>query len=691
MNNQVLRRKLFNAVLKDRSQPSGILASSSELAETVQRRNSGGANFMGGRGSQTVGDAFARVIGKRLQGNTSGGGMPEGTESYLELLETIKDLPYEQQKEILRREGYGAEIGPDVASQIPSRVDALKESVSEAGEDLSKAASFVGDLIAPGTMLPGQRRYQAKSSVSGMPGEPPEVSDTPAPTDVAAGDFGFKSPVGIQQLMDESVAAQLAGQTVDNSDFKTTPKNVILGEYDSAPKTVAEEVSDSAVSGSDTLTKTSSKPAVNLDPAGNLSNFKTKLDNANNPAQVAKVTAPKIKPEDILSHEEEAGEAWTTYINKSFKPSDRVTFSDMEEKAKELMDFDPEAGNKQRKSAFFMNMMKAGLAVAAGQSDNLVTNLAKGLGVGLEGYGEDLNRISAEEREKKKEYRDTVMKMVDSENDYRVAMDGLKQQHQSSIARLAQADAEGAAQRNLQRETAELSAATTQAQMEMSADEANIRNQIQAENNRLQYKSLELNYFKAISDNNFREETLTEQQRSNMATEAINRYKTEIAAMPEEQLKVMAMGSDYILINEDGSFRGFTEEGEQLFKNLILASSKSKVSTTDLMQTARGHAGVGNILGVSLSTDTAQAMNQGLVWESTYNPPYQKALEEDNPAAAEKILQDFASSIGGQQAPGGQQILEFDTQPSDTEIQRLVDSGVSQIKIGGTTYSINPN
>ena len=48
-------------------------------------------------------------------------------------------------------------------------------------------------------------------------------------------------------------------------------------------------------------------------------------------------------------------------------------------------------------------MKEFGLAIAEyGESDNAITNIAKGFGVGLQGYGEDVNLLSKNLREDKK-------------------------------------------------------------------------------------------------------------------------------------------------------------------------------------------------------------------------------------------------------------------------------------------------
>ena len=408
MNNEVLRRKMFNTVLRDRNQPAGILASSSELAGAVQRRAAGGLQDR----RKIAGQQFMRQFA----------GMPEGSrkpESYLQVLNRIKGLPYNQQVEELTKAGYGATIGPDAPDFLSQTGAAAKQRI---GADIEQTKQTLGKVLAPGADKPVldaiQSGIQSIKYATGLDypvGEEGGLGSIPT-TVTEEQKLKQMADAEATAAMDESVAAQQAGAR------GVTPQNVILGEYGSVPEapapTVAETVSETAVSGEGTQTRTTPRPAtsaaqpVDLDPENTLANFNTQLDGAKTSSEVANIKAPKIKAEDFVGKPEEVGESWTKFIDKSFQPSDRVTFSDMEEKAKELMDFDPEAGDKERKSAFFMNLMKAGLAVAAGESDNLVTNLAKGLGVGLEGYGKDLNRISADEKAQRKEYRATVMKMV---------------------------------------------------------------------------------------------------------------------------------------------------------------------------------------------------------------------------------------------------------------------------------------
>jgi hypothetical protein len=646
MNNEVLRRKLFRTVLADSRSPAGILASSPEMVDTVQRRANGGISDR----RKIAGQQFARLSA----------GLPEGTEkpeSYLQVLARIKNLPTQQQAEELMKAGFGATIGPDVPAAIGATTDEVSRRAGIAGQIISEDLSEVFGPDADKGIREGLRSgFQSIKNATGLDYSVGEE-----------GGLGSLLTAGTgktrAQLLEEeaSAAADIAGSPMVGADRPAVDDDLeanMAGDMaGDIPPTVAEEVSQAAVSGADTQTIIKPKiddaaaPKTDLDPDNNLSNFSAQLDSAKTTSEVSKITAPKIKAEDFVGEKEKVGESWTKFIDKSFKPTDRVTFSDMEEKAKELMDFDPEAVEADKKSAFFMNLMKAGLAIAAGESDNLVTNLAKGLGVGLEGYGKDLNRISADEKEKRKEYRATVMKMVDDENDFQVAMDGLKVQVDLGMARLAQADNNARQQRNLARDTAELSAAQAEAQMGLQADIGNARNDLAAASNALQFKTLELSHFKAMTDLGYKEQALDEQKRSNVANESLKRYTAELAGMSKEQIQVMGLGSDFAVLNNDGTFKEFTPEGEKLYTTLITASSTTKSSITDLVRTSNAHAVNGNILGVPLSSSPVIAQQQGLVWESTFKENYSKALEDGNEDLAESILGDFQASIGVQAQP----------------------------------------
>ena len=68
-----------------------------------------------------------------------------------------------------------------------------------------------------------------------------------------------------------------------------------------------------------------------------------------------------------------------------------ITLADVRDQGVKLLGYDPdkldENFDEDRRSAFFMSLMKAGLAIASGESDSALVNVAKGLNYGLTSYG----------------------------------------------------------------------------------------------------------------------------------------------------------------------------------------------------------------------------------------------------------------------------------------------------------------
>ena len=140
MNNEVLRRKMFRTVLADSRAPAGILASSPEMVDTVSRRANGGL------------EARRRLAGQQFMRQFAG--MPEGSrkpESYLQVLDRIKGLPYNQQVQELTKAGYGATIGPDVPDFLSQTGAAAKQRI---GADIEQTKQTLGKFLAPGADKP---------------------------------------------------------------------------------------------------------------------------------------------------------------------------------------------------------------------------------------------------------------------------------------------------------------------------------------------------------------------------------------------------------------------------------------------------------------------------------------------------------------------------------------------------------
>ena len=84
----------------------------------------------------------------------------------------------------------------------------------------------------------------------------------------------------------------------------------------------------------------------------------------------------------------------------------------IEEDAKKAMGFDPSKADEDKKNAFWMAVTQAGLAIAAGESGNALTNIAKGLSFGLDAYGKSMSRLNEQQREDAKELRQLRYTMI---------------------------------------------------------------------------------------------------------------------------------------------------------------------------------------------------------------------------------------------------------------------------------------
>jgi hypothetical protein len=155
---------------------------------------------------------------------------------------------------------------------------------------------------------------------------------------------------------------------------------------------------------------------------------------------------------------------------------------------------------ESKKDAFWMGLMQAGLAMAAGESDNAMTNIAKGLSFGLTQYGKDIGELTEQQREDEKERRLFKTQMIRDERSANIAKAANKNQWTAAQNQMKQADA---------------SEKRTQAWKEKKL----------GIDNAFAMANLETNVIKSIADLELRQRTLDETTRSNLETESIARLK----------------------------------------------------------------------------------------------------------------------------------------------------------------------
>ncbi len=123
-----------------------------------------------------------------------------------------------------------------------------------------------------------------------------------------------------------------------------------------------------------------------------------------------------------------------SYETAQFISPEEVDLNKVDQAAKDLMGFDPKAAGEKKETAFWMGLMKAGLAMAAGESENAVTNIAKGLSYGLDSYGKDIALLNDQEREDRKEFRQLKVQMIKDERSFNIAQAGAQNTHNQHIA-----------------------------------------------------------------------------------------------------------------------------------------------------------------------------------------------------------------------------------------------------------------
>ena len=127
-------------------------------------------------------------------------------------------------------------------------------------------------------------------------------------------------------------------------------------------------------------------------------------------------------------------------IAKMQEKGQEPTLADVQDDAIKLLGFDPRElegeFEEDRKASIFLNMMKAGLAIAAGESDNAITNIAKGFGVGLQGYGEDVNLLNKNLREDRREARNTMYNLLKDKKSEALAKRTLELQQMEGVVNI---------------------------------------------------------------------------------------------------------------------------------------------------------------------------------------------------------------------------------------------------------------
>jgi hypothetical protein len=207
-------------------------------------------------------------------------------------------------------------------------------------------------------------------------------------------------------------------------------------EGEAALKSVGDRINESNKDILSTpATETDRLSKFQSDMRKNIDDYRAKLESAEPPSLNSPIAAL-------------GGDSYNKIVNDMVTANDTdipsiadYKLSDFKDLAMEVTgrDRDPsEVADEDRDTAFWLNLMKAGLAIASGESSNALTNVAKGLSFGLESYAKDMSKITDREREDNRELAGIKFALLKDQKDADVAQRAAK--IQGLQARVAIAD-----------------------------------------------------------------------------------------------------------------------------------------------------------------------------------------------------------------------------------------------------------
>lgn len=548
-------------------QAAGILASSPQLMQTVQKRANGGANFN---------PQLASIALQNLTGSARN--LEEARRLALANQPATQPTFFGQPAGAAKFGGstYG---GMTFGGNNPRLKDIIPSGPPQKGP--GDIFSTIGNLFRP---LPQFRSEPdaPESLAEGVPG-------TELPKDFTASQgIGSVIPGRAFEKIDDKVrfGTDSAELGFEDADDDSTLSPIIADVLSN--KLMSEELQEKAVtaSGDQTQTDKDTRKKKVLPPESQDTSTKAETSGSSLTAAQARLdkfakeqstkgssdVKPQIKTEEQAALPE-AGKALTELLKN--KPEIKAaTFSDVEESVKEMMGFDPDKTSEDKKDAIYMNMMMAGLSIAAGESDNPLTNIANGLRAGLAGYAKDIKDIDARDAELQKEFRASMRDAVKNENDvrkaqatldntYNTAIANIKANQENVLAGITSREKIAEESLNFQKEEAAINNAYRQQTFELAIINAQNTLDINIKELGLQRDTLDFNKQKEISDNFFRQAEL------------------QLNSAPEEAIQAAYLGPEFATQNEDGTF-SLTDKGREQFTLLLAANLADPDDKTDL-------------------------------------------------------------------------------------------------------------
>ena len=351
---------------------------------------------------------------------------------------------------------------------------------------------------------------------------------------------------------------------------------------------------------------------------------------------------------------------------------------------------DKEAYDEDRLTSFWMAMIKGGLATAAGESSNALTNIAKGLSFGVASYGKDINNINDQEREDRKELAKMKYDLVKDEKTARIAKRTLKLQGYQALATIENRKNEFESTQAYQKERDLIKDELAFANLDLNVAQVFNKIELEGANHDLRVAAFNLDVKK--------QKQFIEQSNLKLNQD----YK--LGTMTKEMKNVYSLGTDFVTFDEKTKTYTYTDKGE----SALLASVASKTQLTDLKTSAKKVAAGKIIEGFKYQSE--DAAEKAYYYYVGITKPKIEALTKTEkgitglkPEIIKKrtaeILADFAKNTGGSNTGGSggdtsgtirkQSPTVFDKTPDKATIEKLVAEGFNQIKVGEKIFNID--
>lgn len=358
--------------------------------------------------------------------------------------------------------------------------------------------------------------------------------------------------------------------------------------------------------------------------------------------------ATKLKKANALfdkaTNDPKVTNEWKEKVEEIYNKEGEIDLEKIDKLAKEGAGIGDDNYDKRRSTAFWMGLIKGGLATAAGESSNALTNVAKGLMFGVDSFGKDINAINEDEREDRKEYGKLKVDLIKSEESKLLAHKSLELQYASKMYEIKQN------QNNFE------------SKMDFQKAQAKI-------NNELQFETMEISRAKAWNDIKWKSKTydlqlkefaLNKEKQADyvrLTTQQLNDAWNK-GLLTDDMKEVIGMGDEYINVDpKTGKFKSFTDLGKKALVTAKLTGNK----ITDLNTVGNGYVALGSVLGVKFlkedgTVNTAKTKAAGLVWQESFADKWQKIQVKKGSgtldlkgqkAEEQRVLEDFAKMTGG--------------------------------------------